>query len=127
MPFIDLNIGAILRMSNPGYLNFEVIFNHSRIAEAITGRKGASLGMGFALAPPEVLAALRSGEMRYLQKLAGYAEVRFRPDGSLESTTAVDGWKKFYSEQSKGPIAAQYLNGEIEPIPPMIERVGGSK
>jgi hypothetical protein len=72
--------------------------------------------MGFSNMPVEVATALRSGEMKYLQKLAGYTEVRFREDGSLLSTLDCDAWRKYYDEQGRGPVAAQFLDGPIEPI-----------
>jgi hypothetical protein len=120
MPFTDSRIGDVMASANHGYLNFE-IFYHAEIAKALTGNRMNTISMGLSRMPPEVSAALRSGEMRYLQKLAGYTEIRFRQDGTLESTLGCDGWRNLWDESGRTPIAAQFLNGEIELLP-LVEK-----
>ena len=74
------------------------------------------LAWGFSDMPPEVARALRGGEMRTLQQLAGWVDIRFRLDGTLESTAGCDGWRYLYDEEGKGILATQFLNGPIEAV-----------
>jgi len=78
--------------------------------------KDTSIHFGFADMPPEVVTALRGGEMRMLQGLAGWKEVRFRhPEGTIEYATGSDGLKYYYDEQGKRCVATRFLDGPLVP------------
>lgn len=114
-PMLDRSIGEILSRSAAPVIERWTVFNHVGIAAYLTGT--GELRYGFSDMPPEVCNALRAGEMRILQRLAGWTEIRFRfPENTLEFTKGCNGWTYYYDEAGEKIAATSYLGGPIEPV-----------
>ena len=114
-PLLDRHIRNVLAASAKQTLSRLSVFYHAGIAPLLTGTN--DLRFGFSDMPSVVSQALRAGEMRMLQRLAGWVEIRFRfPESTLEFVTGCDGWRWYYDEEGR-IIATQFYNGPIEPVP----------
>jgi len=96
---LDQAIAPILSRTE-GPLYRLCIFCHTPTARYLGGTD--SLGWGFGAMPAVVSKALRNGEMRTLQQLAGWTDVRFRyPENTIESATGCDGVTLYFDEDGR--------------------------